>query len=306
MSKYYLCLELGGTNLRYGIVSQEMEVVMFRKISTAVLSEAENKIGFLSDLLERLMQQVGRENVLAITMALASLMDKERTIVYSSPMVKGFNNIPLVEELEQIFHIPVILEKDVNILLLYEISQLKMDTEGIITGVFIGTGLGNAMCINGRVYKGNSGAACELGHIPVSGLQQMCGCGKKGCIELLACGNILNRMAKETYGCDVREIFTLHRDKPNVMDVIYHCALAVASEITLLDPICVILGGGVVEMQDFPLQYFKECVRENLRTPNPRNLVDLRLASGDERAGVLGSAIHAQQMLNGACKRNML
>ena len=55
---------------------------------------------------------------------------------------------------------------------------MQLTSDGIIAG-FLGTGLGNAICINGRIYKGNSGSACELGHIPVPGLNQECGCGKR-------------------------------------------------------------------------------------------------------------------------------
>jgi allose kinase len=294
--KYFICLELGGTNLRYGIVDKDLKVVEFNKIPTQGLSDAEDKIEYLRILLDSLIQKVGHENVSAITMALASLMDKNRTVIYSSPMVKNFNNIPIVEKLEQIYHLPVIIEKDVNILLLYEIHRLQYVNEGITVGVFIGTGLGNAICIDGKVYKGSSGTACELGHIPVPGLEIMCGCGKKGCIELLASGNVLYQLAKGKYGCHVSRIFTEHGDEPDVRSVVHNCAIAIATEVTILDPACLILGGGVTEMQDFPFDYLEKGIRENLRIPNPRDSLRIVLASGHEEAGVVGAALHAKQL----------
>lgn len=295
--KYYICLELGGTNLRYGIVGQDLGLVEFSKISTQGLADAENKVEYLRTLLEQLILKVGRENVLAVTMALASLMDKERTVVYSSPMVKNFDSIPLAPRLTQLLGLTVFMEKDVNILLLYELSRLNRRSQGIAIGVFIGTGLGNAMCIDGHVYKGSSGAACELGHIPVPGLETLCGCGKRGCIELLACSSVLNMLAREKYNCHVSQIFTQHAGAPDIRSLIYHCALAIATEVTVLDPEVVILGGGVVEMEAFPLDYLVESVKENLRSPNPRESFRAILASGDEEAGVLGTAIHASHLL---------
>lgn len=184
-------------------------------------------------------------------------------------------------------------------MLLYEIHRsqyIKHINEGITVGIFIGTGLGNAICINGRVYKGSSGTAGELGHIPVPGMDEICGCGKKGCIELVACGNVLDQLAERKYGCHVSRIFVEHGDEPDVRSVVYNCAVAIATEVAILDPICLILGGGVIGMQNFPINYLEKSIRENLRIPNPRNSLRIVLASGHEEAGVVGAALHAKQL----------
>lgn len=290
-------MEIGGTNLRYGIVKNSMEIVEFNKISTKGLSDAKDKIKYLAVLIDSMLHKVDIKNVKAITMALASLIDKNRKILYSSPMIKDFNNIAIVDQLQSIFKIPVIIEKDVNILLLYEINKSILNKRGIIIGVFIGTGLGNAICIDGQIYKGNSGTACELGHIPVPGLDLMCGCGKKGCIELLACGNVLHRLAAEKYKCHVSEIFIKHGNENDVRCIVFNCAIAIATEVTILDPTCLILGGGVIEMEGFPMNFLKQSIRENLRIPDPRESLKIISASGDEYAGVIGVALHAKKML---------
>lgn len=297
MKKYYICIEIGGTNLRYAIVKNSLELVEFNKISTNGLSNAKDKIKYLAALIDSMIQKLDIKNVKAITMALASLMDKDRTTLYSSPMIKDFNNIAIVDQLQAIFKIPVIIEKDVNILLLYEINKSILNKRGIIIGVFIGTGLGNAICINGQIYKGNSGTAGELGHIPVPGLDIMCGCGKKGCIELLACGNVLNRLATEKYKCHVSEIFIKHSNENDVRCIVFNCAIAIATEVTILDPTCLVLGGGVIEMEGFPMDFLKQSIRENLRIPNPRESLKIISASGDEYAGVIGAALHAKEIL---------
>ena len=58
--------------------------------------------------------------------------------------------------------------------------------------------------------------------------------------------------------------FTEHGDEPDVRSVVYNCAIAIATEVTILDPACLILGG-VTEMQDFPFDYLEKGIRENLR-----------------------------------------
>jgi allose kinase len=297
MGKYYVCLELGGTHLRLGIVAEDFSLRHFEKLPTALLSEAVDKAGFLTTLLGPLIEKAGRENVIAVSMALASLMNKERSFVYSSPMVKGFDNIELKALLEERLGLPVYLEKDVNILLLYEIKKQSLPAEGIVAGIFLGTGLGNAICIDGKVYKGFSGAACELGHIPVSGLYENCGCGKAGCIELKACGRLLAKLASRL-GCAVEEIFNLHGQNEQVRDVISHFALAIATEIAILDPACILLGGGVINMPGFPLEELLIKIRDNVRTPYPRQTLRFAYASCDNMAGVVGAAINASQMID--------
>lgn len=292
MAKRYVCLELGGTHLRLGIVAEDFSLLRFEKLPTAILAEAEDKVACLAMLLQPLIDEAGRENVAAVSLALASLMNRERSVVYSSPMVRGFDNIALKALLEQKLDLPVYMEKDVNILLLYEIRKQSLPSQGIVAGVFLGTGLGNAFCIDGKIYQGFSGAACELGHIPVSGLQAPCGCGKQGCIELKACGSLLAGLAREL-GCHVEELFVRYAQHEKVLDVIYHFALAIATEITILDPACVLLGGGVIHMPAFPLEDMLSQVRSNVRSPYPRDTLRFAFASGDSMAGVVGAAIHA-------------
>ncbi|HIU76159.1 MAG TPA: allose kinase [Candidatus Pelethocola excrementipullorum] len=292
LDRYYIGIEIGGTNFRIGVVDEKFTLLEFEKTPTAALAQAEDKIEFLFHKIKPYIEKYGKENILAISMALASLMDRDRTRIYSSPMIPGFENMQLVALLKEKMGIPVVMEKDVNILLLYEIWKNQLPQDGIIAGTFLGTGLGNAMCIDGNVYRGNSGTACELGHIPVPDLETRCGCGKKGCIELLSCGKVLYKLAVEKYACPVEKIFHLRGKEKDVLDVVRYCAAAIATEVTILDPVCMILGGGVVEMESFPIEYLLNEVRENLRIPNPRESLTFIMASGDAQAGVVGAAIN--------------
>jgi len=294
----FISFELGGTYLRYGIVQENLDVLAFYRIPTKNLSKAANKIAFFSTIIQRLLDDHQLKAVSAITFALSSLLDRERTFVFSSPMVQGFDNIPLKSELEKIFPYPVILEKDVNILQLYEINKRKLPKEGIVTGFYLGTGLGNSISIDGKVYVGNTGSACELGHIPLYGSTESCGCGKNGCIELKACGRILEHLANEVFHCSVGEIFLHYGETKEILDVIEYFALAIATEIGIIDPRCVLLGGGVVEMPGFPKAQLISRIRSHVRTPYPRESLEFVFASGDSQAGIVGAVIHAKNILN--------
>ena len=297
MKDRFVCLEMGGTHLRLGVVEADFSVFHFEKRPTRLLAEAPDKIACLAGLLRPLVALAGGERVRAVSLSLASLMDRERRMVYSSPMVQGFDNLPLAQGLEEELGLPVVMEKDVNLLLLYEVHRHGLPREGIVAGVFLGTGLGNAICVDGKVYRGFSGAACELGHIPVPGLAQPCGCGKPGCIELKACGRLLEELAARL-SCPLEELFVRHGSHAQVKDILYHFAIAIAIEVTILDPAMVLLGGGVADMPGFPLQALQDMVRENVRAPYPREALRFGRPSGDSQAGIVGAAMHAAQVLS--------
>lgn len=299
MAKYYLSMEIGGTNLRYGVIDGDFHVLKFQVELSRFLSEAGDQIKYIEKLLMPYVEQYGRENFLCMTFSLASLMNRERTINYNSPNIKGLNNISLVDIFSKRIGLPVYMERDVNTALLYEIWKGHIDSRGIVIGIFIGTGLGNAMCIDGKIYIGSSGSACELGHIPVLGFSEPCGCGKDGCIELKASGRTLKHLAEMKYHCPVSEIFECHGGEADVLLVVHACAIATATEIAILDPEYVVLGGGVVEMKGFPMKYFEEVVRDNLRIPCPRASVRFIRALGDRDSGIIGAAINAYNHMRG-------
>lgn len=294
--KYFLCLEIGGTNLRRAVVDEHFHLCRFEKSPTKPLSDAEDKTRFLTELLTPLLDAYGREHFECLTVSLASLMNRERTLCFSSPNICGFDGIPLKQMLADALQMPVLLERDVNTSLLYEMRKCGRGTAGIVAGVFLGTGLGNAMAINGEIYIGSTGSSCELGHIPVPHLQERCGCGKEGCIELMASGAALAKLARDVYQCPVADIFRLHGREEAVREIVYMSALATATEVSILDPAYLIIGGGVVEMDQFPMEDFQTIVLDNVRVPNPRASLTMVKASGDEAAGVIGAAIHAYNM----------
>lgn len=298
MSKYYICLELGGTNLRLGIVDERLAVQNFEKLPTAGMSASEDPLQYLRKRLDNLIGKAGGiHSVKAITMSLASLMDRDRTILYSTPNVRNFDKIPIVRQLEEIYHVPVVIEKDANILLIYEMYRQGIDPEGIVAGIFAGTGLGNAICINGIPYIGHSGSACELGHYTVPGVSQMDKCGKQGCVELLASGRLLSEIARDIFRVEVGEIFTKYGGEPIIKKFIQNLAIAISTEVAILDPSWLILGGGIIGMTDFPIEELENEIRMNLRAPNPRESLRIRYASNDKEAGVIGAAIHARNKL---------
>lgn len=284
----YICFEIGGTNLRVGLFTSKGNEIDFEVSRTKGLAEAEDKVEYLYQLIHPKYTKWSSCNIKAIGFSLASLIDRDRGFVYSSPMIDGFNNIPLKEELEKKINLPVLIEKDVNTVFAHDLLRLSLSNLELVVGIYLGTGIGNALAFNGQVYSGFSGTAAELGHIPVLGSNDVCGCGKSGCIETKGCGRVLENIATNIFSCSISELFVKHSQSAEVQEALSAMALAIATEITILDPGSVILGGGIINMKSFPIDEFIDTIRENLRKPNPAQSVTFVRATNDKRSGVLG------------------
>ena len=295
--KYYISFEAGGTSIRFAILDEALNVIQFEKISTRDFNASADTFAVLCDSLDGMIASVGKENVLAICSSWASMLDLDCRVLLSTPNIRGFDNFPIADRLEERFSLPAIIVRDCNSLLLYEIWKQKLDPQGIIMGAFLGTGLGNAMCINNELYNGANGACCELGHIPVRGVDGTCVCGKQGCIEVICSGKQLHRMAEEKYKVPIFEIFLKHLNEEDVYNVVRFSAIAIATEITILDPKYMVIGGGVLSIPGFPFERFEAEIRNNLRFPNPRYSSKFVYATGDAHAGVIGAALNARNVL---------
>ena len=149
------------------------------------------------------------------------------------------------------------------------------------------------MSFNGELYHGANGACAELGHIPVRGITGTCVCGKQGCVEVICSGKVLHTLAQEKYKVPIESIFEKYLEEEDVWNVVKYSAIAIATEISILDPSYMIIGGGVTKIPGFPFERFEEVIRNNLRVPNPRQTSRILYASGDDEAGVVGAAINA-------------
>lgn len=287
--EYYISIEIGGTNLRYSIIDNELNIIYFNKIKTKDFSDAYDKIEYLSkNIIDDIMSKY---KIKAISFSLASLLDKTRRIAQSSPMINNFENVELADIFKKKYNIDVFLQKYVNSLLLYDINKNHLDKNGIIVGIYLGTGLGNAIAIDGKIHYGFSGGSAELGHIPALGCYNKCDCGKTGCIETLVSGRKLEQIANNHNIKDISSIFNYFDDIEELKDFVRYFAIAVATEISILDPNAVIIGGGVPVMKNFPLDFFENEVKNNLRAPNPRNNINIIYSDNDINAGVIGSII---------------
>ena len=251
-----LSLDIGGTHLRIGAIDQGGTVLKFEKLSTASVIRSGN---VLSDLSAFVRSFSAGLSVDAIAIGFPATLDRSRRVVVQAPNIPFMENLPVCDDLQKEFSVPVFAERDVTFSLLYDVEKYQLPKEGMICGIYFGTGIGNAILLDGKPLTGRHGTAGELGHIPVPGCGIPCGCGNAGCMEAFAGGKALVRLQKALYpDTPVGEIFTRHHHDQPLLDVIDGMAVSVATEVNILDPDYILLGGGVLNMPDFPRSVLKE------------------------------------------------
>ena len=297
-----LSLDIGGTNFRIGAVEENGSVVKFQKVPTSsVLSSG----SVLTDLEKTIRSFTKGIPFRAVAIGFPATLNRERTSVIQAPNIPYMEDVPVCAYLKKALKVPVLAERDVTFALCYDTEKYHLPKAGVICGIYFGTGIGNAILIDGEPLTGRHGTAGELGHIPVPGSTVICGCGNTGCIEAVAGGKALARIQKEHYPeTPIGEIFSCHGKEKVLLDFVDNMAIAVTTEINILDPDYVLLGGGVLNMRDFPRTMFDEKIRQHTRKPLPWKELNLIYTEEESDKSVAGGAIYARRKLAGiSCKQ---
>lgn len=293
-----LGVDIGGTNLRMGVVGSEGKILSFSREPSAVLNCDSVEEKLCEKIEEHIAQNGFSGKIAAAAVGLPALMSRDKKRVLSSPNLKGFDDVCFDGRFEQRLGFPVFADRDVNFLLQNDIEKLGLQSEENILGFYIGTGFGNSIFLGGRFYSGANGAAGELGHIPLIGSDKKCTCGNSGCAETLCSGRHLEELAARFFPqTDIKSVFKSHGSSPILKTFVQNLAVPIATEINILDPQLCIIGGGVVDMEGFPKELLFEQVHFYARKPHPQQNLRLIFTRHDQQSGVFGSAVFAQKNL---------
>lgn len=269
MEKYIIGVDLGGTKITTAISDVEGHVLSKTTIAT-LSSEGEKKV--VERIIETIQfvlteSKIHQDLVVAIGIGSPGIINPiEGKIVMAANL--PFENYCLVEPIHQHFDIPCYLENDANAAALGEFTFGAGRGKRNFIYVTVSTGVGGAAIIDGKLYRGNTSNAFEVGHMILDPRSQIrCNCGLYGDVEALCSGTAMAKSAtnavkqgKETLLKDVQEISTkevyeayLKKDAV-AMEILYeafdYMGIAVANLITIFDPEMVVIGGGVSSIGD--------------------------------------------------------
>ena len=294
---HFLGVDVGGTNTRLMLMDSQQNFRGYHKTPTQRWAGQNDPLQGLENLITAYLQeQDPHHQVAQVMLGLPGILSRDRQTVLSLPFVSALDNQPVAALLSQRLHLPVAMDKDVNHLMWWDLTQHGALPD-VAVGLYLGTGLGNSLWINGDFYHGAHGGAGELGHIPLAGNPLLCPCGKTGCVETLTSGNWLTGWARQhAPQTPFAELFVRHAGHVDLTEFVARLARTVASEMNILDPGYLVLGGGVLAMENFPLAELERQLRSHLRSPYPANDLTIHFSAVTDETGCRGACLAAQRV----------
>ncbi len=320
----FVGVDLGGTNIKAGIVDIDAGNVIFHQsVPTLAREGHEAVMKRMADLILAAINAAGqdRSQVRAVGVSAPGVLDMEKGLVLFLPNLPGnWPGVPLQSTIFEKTGLPTFLLNDVRAITygewLYGAGR-GVDTMACFA---VGTGIGGGLVINGRLHLGIGETAGELGHqtIDFNGLE--CGCGNRGCLEAYASGPAIAAMGVKAVMQGRTTIigelvnYDLNKITPKIISEaaqrgdaiakdIYdqagtYIGVGVANVIVSLGPRKVVIAGGVAAAGNLLLDPIRRTVRERV-TIMPVDQVEVVKASLGSDAGVLGVARWASQCLSG-------
>jgi glucokinase len=180
--KYAVGVDLGGTNVKVGIVSDYGKIIKKTSIDTKA-SEGPNKV--VAQIITAIGQVLNNNKlkIKGIGIGAAGVVIVEKGIVENPPNVPGWKKVKLASIIENYFHIKTKVENDANAAAIAEMMFGAGKKFHSFIMVTLGTGVGGGIIFNKKIYRGNFGAAGEIGHVSIDYQGQQCNCGSFGCVE---------------------------------------------------------------------------------------------------------------------------
>ena len=308
-----VAIDLGGTKIALGVVSHQYQVLAREHYPTpasagvdSVIQRIISAIGQITASANIISPQLG-----GISVAAAGAIDSQRGIITLSPNLSGWRDIPLGSIIEDRLGIRTWLLNDANAAALGEHHLGAGRGVGSLIYLAIGTGIGGAIIIDGKLYTGACGGAGEIGHMTIDTNGPRCDCGNIGCLEQLAAGKAIAREAKERLGSGERSTLTeavagkienitakevavaAQKGDPLAGEVINSAAtylgIGMVNLVNIFNPEMIVVGGGVAKMGDLLLNPARRVVMERAF---PESVAAVRIVTtelGDD-AGLLGAA----------------
>lgn len=316
----YVGVDLGGTKILAGVFTPQLKLLQTAKLST----KADRGFDSVLERIDRCVRDAVDEadmslkQVRGVGIGAPGAVNPENGEVIFAPNL-DWRDAPLKKELEKRLDLPVFVENDCNACTLgvHEV-ELKGKPRNLL-GLFLGTGIGGGMILEGELYRGFNGTAGEIGHMVLQVGGPKCGCGNNGCFEALASRTAIFRdiqqrvkdgqktILSEWLGGDLSELRSgdlrkaIRKGDKLVEKVIEDAAeftgIAVANLINVFNPGVIVLGGGVIDaLEDEMMAIIVETAMDSAMPGTTKGIEILASELGDN-AGVTGGAVLARRRL---------
>jgi glucokinase len=287
--KLSIGVDIGGTRIRTGAITPQGKVIG-TSLSTATIA-TDNKeviVNRIIDLITSVIEQnhLDKSNIQKIGLGVTGPLDCKNGIILQCPSLPTMDFFPLRDAINKAFSIPVFMNNDANAMILGESIWGAGRGYQCVLGFTLGTGLGCAVVIDGKILMGSTESAGEIWISPY----------KDGIIEDVVSGNGISKLYENLSGIKISaaEITTKAFSGDTVARSVWDefgkaVAFALAWSINLINPDIVIIGGSISNAMELFLPSLKETVCKNLCPVPAQNLLVVKAQLGDN-AGFIGAA----------------
>ena len=303
-------IDVGGTKVLGGVVSQTGEI-----LATARRDTPREGGKALTQTIADVANELSKEYpVESIGVSAAGFISSDRQTILATPNIAGWNGVNLVQELKQIIGDRIVLENDANSAAWGEFKFGAGRGRKDLMMLTLGTGVGGGLILDGSVFRGAFGIGAELGHIRVVPDGHLCGCGIRGCLEQYASGSALMRHAREAInaspdlarnllargdgtleGLKGHHITEAARDEDPVALAAFntrasYLGAGIASLCAVIDPSCIVLGGGVIDAGELFLSPTRQAALSLIPFSGKHPYPEIVPAELGNNAGLVGVA----------------
>jgi len=303
-------VDVGGTKVLGGVVDASGKVLATSRRDTPREGGSE----LTKTIAEVALELMQSHSVSAVGVSAAGFVSSDRKTMLATPNIADWNGVQLDLELTKLIGLPVVIENDANAAAWGEAKFGAGRNQAHMMMLTIGTGVGGGIVVNNQLYRGAFGIAAEFGHLRVVPEGHLCGCGARGCFEQYASGSALRRHAREAIsaspdlarnllargdgtidGLTGQAITEAARDGDAVALAAFqttaqYLGAGIASLAVLLDPSCVVIGGGVIDAGEILLAPTREAMKRYMPFAGKHPYPEIVAAELGNEAGLVGVA----------------
>ena len=267
-----LGVDIGGTKIAAGLVDERGEVLFAERTRMIARKSSDQGFQAIRDAIALILRHPRAKEARAIGVSVPGWIDAKRGVLLSATNLPCFRDFPLVQEIEKLYGLPARLGNDANVAALAEAVWGSGAGYGNVFYLTLGTGIGTGMVVHHRIYQGRTGAAGEGGHMTINYQGPLCGCGKRGCIEMYASGTAIARRARERLsepGANESRMLTIAHGNIEAVtaetvskaatagdplaaqileEAADHLGIWLGNIIDLLEPEIIVVGGGLARL----------------------------------------------------------
>ena len=295
--KVYLGIDIGGTSVKIGAVSQDGDIltskeysVSFDNYQTPILDTV---LSFSSDFIKQFPHPYQ-----GIGVSATGQIDTEKgEVIGTAGHIPSYINSKIKDSLESLFNLKTTVVNDANCMLLGEQWLGKAKRKNHVVGITLGTGVGGGILVDGNILLGKIGIGGELGHMSIQFEGKKCYCGSTGCYEQYASTTALISLVQQRLSIsDINGhwIFDNHQNpvvQQCLQEWIEAISIGIVSLTHIFNPELNLIGGGVSSQEELLIAPIRKRVLE-LTMPRFREVLSIESAQLKNNAGLLGAVYY--------------